>query len=59
LKDKVVPFEQTQDFARVLQKKKTNTATVVVNLNKMAGHDFSYWCSELPAIWQFFETHTK
>ncbi|MFN5218665.1 MAG: alpha/beta hydrolase family protein [Sphingomonadales bacterium] len=59
LKDKVVPFEQTQDFARVLQKKKTNTATVVVNLNKMAGHDFNYWRSELPAIWQFFEKHTK
>jgi hypothetical protein len=30
-----------------------------VNLNKMAGHDFNYWRSELPAIWQFFEKHTK
>jgi pimeloyl-ACP methyl ester carboxylesterase len=59
MKDKVVPYSQTRDFARVLQKKHLDTAAVVLNLNKMAGHDFTYWQSELPAIWQFFETHTK
>ena len=59
LKDKVVPFEQTQDFARVLQKKNSDSAAVLLNLDKEAGHNFSYWRSELPAIWQFFEKHTK
>lgn len=59
MKDKVVPYGQTQDFARVLQKKHLDTTAVVLNLNKMAGHNFTYWRSELPAIWQFFETHTK
>jgi len=59
MKDKVVPFGQTKNFAAVLQKNTTNSNAIKVNLEKNAGHDFSYWRSELPAIWQFFENHMK
>ena len=59
MKDKVVPFGQTRDFAAVLKKMSADSTSVVLNLNKNAGHDFSYWRSELPAIWPFFEKHTK
>lgn len=59
MKDKVVPFGQTKDFAGVLQKKNPDTSAIVLNLNKNAGHNFGYWRSELPAIWQFFEKHAE
>lgn len=28
---------------------------LVLNIEGVAGHDFAYWRSELPAIWRFFE----
>ncbi len=59
INDKVVAFGQTKDFAGVLQKKNPNSSAVVLNLDKKAGHNFSYWRSELPAIWQFFENHSE
>jgi dienelactone hydrolase len=59
MKDKVVPFGQTKDFAGVLQKKNPDASAIVLNLNKNAGHNFGYWRSELPAIWQFFEKHAE
>ncbi|MEY4002277.1 MAG: hypothetical protein RIT07_319 [Bacteroidota bacterium] len=59
MKDRVVPYTQTQDFGKVLQTKKSGSSAVQLHLDKQAGHDFTYWRSELPAIWEFFEKHTN
>jgi dipeptidyl aminopeptidase/acylaminoacyl peptidase len=54
LRDRVVPSSQTQLFADALKIKKPDLP-VILHLDTKAGHNFSYWRSELPAVWQFFE----
>lgn len=54
LRDRVVPSSQTQLFADALKIKKPDLP-VILHLDAKAGHNFSYWRSELPAVWQFFE----
>lgn len=52
-KDAVVPFSQTKTFYEAL---KTAHPALMIRFNEpaQAGHDFTYWASELPAVIDFF-----
>ncbi|MCP4135354.1 MAG: alpha/beta hydrolase [bacterium] len=52
-KDKVVPFSQSDSFYKTL-KKKYPSLRVCFNAPEKAGHDFTYWDSELEAVFAFF-----
>jgi dipeptidyl aminopeptidase/acylaminoacyl peptidase len=59
LMDKVVPYRQTREFAAVLKGKTSSIDKVFLHIDTAAGHDFTYWRSELPAIWEFFGKYTN
>lgn len=54
--DKVVPPSQTVSFAEEL-KRKNPDLPVQLHMDDKAGHNFSYWRSELPAVWAFFSRY--
>lgn len=55
-KDKIVPPSQTESFAAALQSKNPDLP-VTLHMDEQAGHNFSYWRSELPAVWTFFDRY--
>jgi predicted esterase len=59
LMDKVVSYRQTREFAAVLKGKTSSIDKVFLHIDTAAGHDFTYWRSELPAIWEFFGKYTN
>ena len=56
-KDTVVPFSQSANFYKLLAEKYPNIKTVFHA--SASGHDFAYWNSELPAVFDFFEDTRK
>ena len=56
-KDTIVPFSQSADFYKLLAEKYPEIKTVFhASASK---HDFAYWDSELPAVFDFFEDIRK
>ncbi len=51
--DTVVPFSQSESFYRAL-KKQHPRMRLVFNDPKDAGHDFTYWSSEVKPVMEFF-----
>lgn len=56
-KDNVVPFSQSAGFYKLLSQKYPAIKTVFHA--SVSGHDFTYWNSELPAVFNFFEDIRK
>ncbi|MBL7811812.1 MAG: prolyl oligopeptidase family serine peptidase [Bacteroidetes bacterium] len=54
--DRVVPVRQTLEFGRAVTEAHPRLS-VNLHIDTTAGHNFAYWRSELPAVWQFFEKH--
>ncbi|MBS3915970.1 MAG: alpha/beta hydrolase [Bacteroidetes bacterium] len=70
--DKIVPYTQTVEFydslvhrypGGFIPKSKRSAISVVskypdiyMHLDSALGHQFQYWRSELPAVWEFFES---
>lgn len=54
--DKVVPYTQSRDFYLAI-KKAHPTLNVKFHEEWKLGHTFTYWRSELPAVWNFFDTY--
>jgi S-formylglutathione hydrolase FrmB len=53
--DKVSPVKQSMQFVDVL-KKKNPSLTVKTNFPKTAGHNYTYWNSEVDAVLEFFSS---
>lgn len=54
--DRIVPVRQTTEFAMALNQKHPRL-DVKLHIDQTAAHNFKYWRSELPAIWEFFGKH--
>lgn len=52
--DRVIPCSQSKAFAELLASKYPAVKTVFHSVPS-AGHNFAYWNSELPAVFEFFE----
>lgn len=57
-RDTVSPFAQSRDFAALIAVK-CPSLPVVFHADETAGHDFTYWDSELSAVFTFFASQMK
>jgi pimeloyl-ACP methyl ester carboxylesterase len=60
--DKIVPYTQTHNFKISIHQCAHSESfnfekDCVFKIVENAGHNFSYWRSELPAIWKFFDSY--
>ncbi len=54
-KDTVCPWSQTQVFYDAVRTTHPNLR-ILLHLEETAAHDFAYWNSELPAVFDFFQS---